>query len=276
MKNCIKSDFNEIFLKLVANDRSDKRFLFTSKFCPLCLSAPDLRLYTFIKSWNDVYKVKGWIDVLNLQQMTIVIRPSCWHQNFGTNGLSAPAQGLCTCIKSWKGVHKIRGQRYFLKHATSDQSDKTFFLAPQKIVPKGCLLLHWSFIYMFEIKQNINYNNEAKGIFLELVQNDGNNKSFKMFPELVPSGCMPMPWGFFQMMTVGWLWPFFMTGSNLFLMLLYTWQLIEQWVLLYFQVCSNSAYPQHSGERYRTNGPLVFSCPSYLLSWSYGPLKTLV
>ena len=25
-----------------------------------------------------------------------------------------------------------------------------------------------------------------------------------------------------------------------------------------FQVCSNSTYPQHSGERYRTNGPLVY------------------
>ena len=49
----------------------------------------------------------------------------------------------------------------------------------------------------------------------------------------------------------------FMTGSNLFLILLYRWQLIEHWVLLYFQVCSNSAYPQHSGEQYRTNGPLV-------------------
>ena len=49
-KNCIKSDFKEIFLKLVANDRSDKMFLLTSKFCPLGLSAPDLRLYTFIKS----------------------------------------------------------------------------------------------------------------------------------------------------------------------------------------------------------------------------------
>ena len=41
-------------LKLVANDRSDKRFLLISKFCPLGLSAPDLRLYTFIKSWKDV------------------------------------------------------------------------------------------------------------------------------------------------------------------------------------------------------------------------------
>ena len=29
---------------------------------------------------------------------------------------------------------------------------------------------------------------------------------------------------------------------------------------MYFQVCSNSTYPQHSGERYRTNGPLVYVC----------------
>ena len=63
-KNCIKSDFKEIFLKLVASDWSDKRFLLTSKFCPLGLSAPDLRLYTFIKSWKDVYKVRGWRDFL--------------------------------------------------------------------------------------------------------------------------------------------------------------------------------------------------------------------
>ena len=33
--------------------------------------------------------------VFNLQQMTIVMRPSSWHQNFGPNGLSTPAQGLC-------------------------------------------------------------------------------------------------------------------------------------------------------------------------------------
>ena len=55
-KTCIKSDFKDLFLKLVANDRSDKRFLLTSKFCLLVLSAPDLRLYTSIKSSNDVYK----------------------------------------------------------------------------------------------------------------------------------------------------------------------------------------------------------------------------
>ena len=64
---------------------------------------------------------------------------------------------------------------------------------------------------------------------------------------------MPIPWGF----TLGWPWPF-LWRSNLFLMLLYGWKLIEHCMLLYFQVCSNSAYPQHSGERYRTSGPLGF------------------
>ena len=59
-KKCKKSDFREIFFKLVANDRSDKRFLLTSKFCPLGLSAPDLRLYTFINSWKEMYKFRGW------------------------------------------------------------------------------------------------------------------------------------------------------------------------------------------------------------------------
>ena len=50
-KKIIKSDFQVFFFfKLVANDRSGKRFLLTSKFCPQGLSAPDLRLYTFIKS----------------------------------------------------------------------------------------------------------------------------------------------------------------------------------------------------------------------------------
>ena len=36
----IKSDFKEIFLKLATNDRSDKMFLLTSKFCPQRVVSP--------------------------------------------------------------------------------------------------------------------------------------------------------------------------------------------------------------------------------------------
>ena len=40
MKKCIKSDFNEIFLKLATNDRSDKVVLLTSKFRPNGVVSP--------------------------------------------------------------------------------------------------------------------------------------------------------------------------------------------------------------------------------------------
>ena len=39
-KKCIKSDFEEIFLKLATNDRSDKMFLLTSKFRPQGVVSP--------------------------------------------------------------------------------------------------------------------------------------------------------------------------------------------------------------------------------------------
>ena len=39
-KKCIKPDFKEIFLKLATNDRSDKMFLLTSKFCPQGVVGP--------------------------------------------------------------------------------------------------------------------------------------------------------------------------------------------------------------------------------------------
>ena len=62
MKKGIKSDFKEIFFKLVANAGSDKRFLLTSKFCSMGLSAPDIKLRIFIKSWKDEYKVRDLRD----------------------------------------------------------------------------------------------------------------------------------------------------------------------------------------------------------------------
>ena len=61
----------------------------------------------------------------------------------------------------------------------------------------------------------------------------------------------------FHMMTLGWPWLFLWQGQICFRML--GWKLIQHWMLMCFQVCSNSTYPQHSGERHRTNGPLVLS-----------------
>ena len=74
-------------------------------------------------------------------------------------------------------------------------------------------------------------------MFLELVQNDGNNKIFKILPGLVP-----MPWGFFSNDDLYHFYDRvkFVPDASV-------------WVTAY-----NSAYPQHSCERYRKNCPLVF------------------
>ena len=111
-------DFSETIvvydLKLATDDRSDKKFLLTSKLCPLgavCPPAPGL--YTCIKLWKKLYKIRLQRFLWNLQQMGKVIRPFCWHQNFVPWTLSAPATGLYKCIKSWKKLYKIRLWRLF-------------------------------------------------------------------------------------------------------------------------------------------------------------------
>ena len=98
-----------------------------------------------------------------------------------------------------------------------------------------------------------------RDFFFNLWQMTKVTRGFCWHQNFVPWGCLPLTCGYILSNDdPGLTLTIFMTGSNLFLMLLYGWQLIEHLVLLYSQVYSNSAYPQHSGERYRTNGPLVF------------------
>ena len=51
--NCLKSDFKKICLKLATNDRSDRMFLLTSKFCPkgvVCPCPGTIYMYNVIKN----------------------------------------------------------------------------------------------------------------------------------------------------------------------------------------------------------------------------------
>ena len=58
---------------------------------------------------------------------------------------------------------------------------------------------------------------------------------------------------FVQMMTLGWPWLFLWHGQICFLM--HGWRVIQH-IVTFIQACSNSVYPMHSGERYRTISPL--------------------
>ena len=56
----------------------------------------------------------------------------------------------------------------------------------------------------------------------------------------------------------------FMTGSNLFSNASALVKAYTAMSVYVFPSFSYSAYPQHSGERYRTNGPLVFLLTSLI------------
>ena len=142
MKNCIKSDFKDICLKLATNEWSDKTFLLTSKLRPLELYVPALGLYTYIKSWKIIENQTSKRYFWNLQQMTKVTRCSYWHQNFVAKELSAPALGLYTCKIMKKRCIKSDFKEIFLKLVVNDPSDKRFLLT-SKFCLLGCLPDLW-------------------------------------------------------------------------------------------------------------------------------------
>ena len=150
-KKCMKSDFKEILLKLVANDRSDKRLLLTSKLCPLVLSVPVLRYIHLLN--HEKMCIKSEVEEIHFKFATNGHSDEvfCWHQKFGANGLSVPAQGLSACIKSRKNVHKIRRQSYFWNMHPVIIVIRPFCLhqkKKKKNVPKGCLFLPWGFVFL--------------------------------------------------------------------------------------------------------------------------------
>ena len=57
-KNCIKSDFKEISLKLASNDQSDKMFLLTSKFHPQGVVSPCPGAIYMYKIMKKLYKIR--------------------------------------------------------------------------------------------------------------------------------------------------------------------------------------------------------------------------
>ena len=94
---------------------------------------------------------------------------------------------------------------------------RPFCFHKKRKCPQGLSLLAFGLYKLVLNKTKCHIKNEAEGIFLELVQNDGNNKSFKMMPELVPSGCMyAHALVLFSNDDPGLTLTIFMTGSNLF------------------------------------------------------------
>ena len=58
LKMCIKSDFEELSLKLATYGQREKAFLLSSKFCPQYVVCPCPGLYTCGKTWKIMYKIR--------------------------------------------------------------------------------------------------------------------------------------------------------------------------------------------------------------------------
>ena len=105
LKMFIKSDFEEIILKLATYGQREKAFLLSSKFCPQWIVCPCPGLYIYGETWKKMY--------IKSDFKAIFFKPATNGQSdmgfllastFVTKGLSAPALGLYTCIKALKYI----------------------------------------------------------------------------------------------------------------------------------------------------------------------------
>ena len=101
---CIKSDFEEIILKLATYGQREKAILFSSKLCPQYVVCPCPGLHTCGKMKKTCIKSDFKEIVLKLATNGQSDKGFLLTSTFVPKGLSAPALGLYTCIKALKYI----------------------------------------------------------------------------------------------------------------------------------------------------------------------------
>ena len=153
-------------------------FCWHKNVVPWGLSAPNPGLYTCIKSWKKLYKIKtSKTFFLNLQQIIEVTRHFCWHQNFG------PLKAVCPCLGVMY-MYKIMKKKIFFKLATNDRSDKIFLLT-SKFRPRGVVSACPGAIYVYKIMKKKWIKSDFKEIFLKVFENHEKNGIKLDFWEIV-------------------------------------------------------------------------------------------
>ena len=152
---------------------------------PKGLSVPAPWLYTCIKTWKIMYKIRlQRYFVWHLQQMGKVTRLFSWHQDFVHKEFSAPAPELYKCGKTLKMCIKSEFKEICLKLATNGRSDKGFLLT-SKVCPQGLFCPCPGAIYIYKIINNV-IKSYFKEIILKLATYGQREKAF-----LLSSKCCP-------------------------------------------------------------------------------------
>ena len=154
-KNCIKSDFKETFLKLATNDQSDKMFCWHKNFVPKGLSAPALGLYTCIKSWKKLYKIRLHRDFFETCNKWLKWQDISVDIKILSPGVCLPLpRGYIHVLNHEKNLHKIRLQRYFFE--TCNKWMKWQDISVDiKLCPLGAVCACPRAIYMCKIMKKI-------------------------------------------------------------------------------------------------------------------------
>ena len=105
----------DFFWNLQQMGKVIRPFCWHQNFVPWELSAPAPGLYTCIKSWKKMYKIRLQRHFLKLATNKWSDKTFLLTSNFVPWGIFAPAPGLYTNIKSWKRLYKIRLQRDFFE-----------------------------------------------------------------------------------------------------------------------------------------------------------------
>ena len=190
---CIKSDFEDIILKLATYGQREKAFLLSSKFCPQWIVCSCPGLYTYGETIKNV-------DKIGLQS-NFFFKPATNGQSdkgflltskVCPQGIVCPCPGPICIYKIIKNVYKIRF--LFLKLATNGQNDKGFLLTsnvcPQVVVCPcpGTICVYKIIKYVYKIRSRRDY--------FELATNGKREKAFLLHKTFVPNGLSAPAWGY--------------------------------------------------------------------------------
>ena len=99
--------------------------------------------------------------------MTIVMRPTCWHQNFDPNGLSAPAQGLC--LNVFSSITADFNISSAIRWAIQDQWSSGSYFYTTGIYAEGYVVFIFPFIRLY-VRLFICLLVRTSVLFVELLQ----------------------------------------------------------------------------------------------------------
>ena len=127
-------------LKLATDDLSDKKFLLTSKLCPLGAVCH--------LPW-------GYIHVLNHEKKKNciksdfkVVRPFCWHQHFSPEGCLSLPRGCIHVLNHETNCIKSDFKDIFYLNLQQMNELTRHFCWHQNLVPVGCLPLPRGYIHV--------------------------------------------------------------------------------------------------------------------------------